>query len=58
VAVQIRCLSACNGFACNAIVGVGLVLANGAGRALHAPLPDDEDERAGALSYYSSSTGR
>lgn len=43
MAVQTRHLSARNDFAGDAIVGAGFVLvANDAGRALHAPLPDDE----------------
>jgi len=57
VAVQIRSLSARNDVAGNAIVSAWFVLvAHGAGRALHAPLPDDE--LACAFGYYSSCTRR
>ena len=57
VAVQTRRLSASNDFAGDAIVGAGFVLvAHDAGRALHTPLPDDDDERARAFGDHSRST--
>jgi hypothetical protein len=59
MAVQIRRLSARNDVAGNAIVSVGFVLvAHDTGRALHTPLPDDEDQRGGTFSYDSSCTRR
>jgi hypothetical protein len=55
VAVQTRRLNARSDIAGDAVVGVGFVLvAHGAGRPLHTPLPDDE--RAGAFRNHSSST--
>ncbi len=59
MADQIRLVSARNDVAGNAIVCARFVLvAHDAGRALHTPLPDDEDECGGTFSYYSNCTRR